>query len=183
MDKQTKKLVKKSIIRNPQITKLKNVVINEEIPQHSSQAPKVPEEIEKPKVCFDEPVLCSALKIVDEIETISNTKPRRIKSAVDSKNKKHDILDERATKQLNYTYHQKLYKNLIPLCTNRQPQFLPQVTRDYQVVKDEEPVLSDFYNRKVLPEYSFTVPSQSNPRPLHRQYDGFKLYRTMRNWN
>ncbi|KAB0793374.1 hypothetical protein PPYR_12994 [Photinus pyralis] len=167
MDKQPKKLTKKPA----ETIKLKCAISNDAAP-----------EIENPKVCFDEPELNTALKFVREMESVENIRPKHLKSSTDLKIAKN-LLDERATKQLNHPHHQKLYKNLMPLCTKRQPQVLPQISRDYQVIKDQEPVLSDFYTPKVLPEYSFRVPSQTAPRNLYRQFDGFKLYRTMRNWN
>ncbi|KAK4873647.1 hypothetical protein RN001_013007 [Aquatica leii] len=170
MDKpvKTKNLLK----RNPELTQPKNVVIKDS----ENVAPEIS------NICLNEPELNSALKIVKQIESVNKLKLKK-SSIADLGTKKHIVLEEKASKQVNFPHHQKLYKDLIPLCVNTQPQPLPPITRDYQIVKDEEPVLTNFYAPKKLPEYSFQVSIPPTKRGVNKQYDGFKIYRTMKNWN
>ncbi|KAF5296465.1 hypothetical protein FQR65_LT01454 [Abscondita terminalis] len=177
--------LKKSVIRNPVLTVPKTVVIKDKEALVPPPTAKLSEKItapEKSKVSLNEPELNSALHIVKEIESVNNAKLTKA-SLTKLSHKRHIIPEEKAAKQVNFPHHQKLYKDLIPLCVNTQPQPLPTVARDYQIIKDEEPLLSNFYTPRKLPEYSFKVPIQSSHKTVDKQYDGFKLYRTMRNWN
>lgn len=56
------------------------------------------------------------------------------------------------------------------------------VSREPLPLKDKEPNLGDFFSQKSLPEYSYQVSNLPNNRTVIRQFDGLRIYKTIRNW-
>lgn len=59
-----------------------------------------------------------------------------------------------------------------PMISSREP--LP--------LKDIEPVLSDFFNPRKIPEYTYTASSQIEDKVQIEQFRGLKLHRVMQTW-
>ncbi|KAF2899831.1 hypothetical protein ILUMI_06355 [Ignelater luminosus] len=190
-DKVNKKTdYKKSLVRNTVQTKPKAVIIHEpelsdstlESQKTSPKKQAVSEKSTDQSLRLGSPELNSALRIARKIESIEVIKPRKVKSISELDKKSSTVVTDKVTKQLNFPYNKPIYKDLIPLCVRTSPQ-VPIASKEFVFQKEKEPLLSDFFTPKTLPEYSFQVPQQVNNRTVIKQFDGLKLYRTMRNWN
>ncbi|KAF5288779.1 hypothetical protein FQA39_LY15270 [Lamprigera yunnana] len=183
---ETKKFIKKSLIRHPELTKPKAVVIKE-TGKFEAQTQKDSQNRNhrnaKQKISLTEPDLNTALNIIKEIESVESVALNKKVNVTELAAKRNAGVENKTPKELNFPYLQKLYSDLIPVCVKSQPQTLPSIARDYQVVKDKEPVLSKFHTSKQLPEYSFRVQVHTKHKNAITQFDGFKVYRTVRNWN
>ncbi|KAL1497685.1 hypothetical protein ABEB36_008604 [Hypothenemus hampei] len=180
--------VRKTLIRNPERSKPKTVVVipaalaSSKVNFHGSTKTDVNDDSMKyePKeraVTFGVPEMHSTLQLSKKIDEI--IKPRKCKSLSDVGKKKLAV-DEKVTRKVNFPCDQPVFRNLIPLTNNEIKTLPPSVNlRGPIYQKDKEPILTDFLEprkQKVI----YHKPRIVNMRPIEDKkfsyYNRFKLY-------
>nr|CAH7736197.1 unnamed protein product [Callosobruchus chinensis] len=177
--------VKKSLVRNAELPTRKTVVVK---PTQSStkqisarsDAPKSSRSkstSSETELNLNKPELNSTLKLSKKIDDIVNA--RRIKSCSDVDSTKL-AADEKISRQVNFPYDRAIYKDLIPLTSEKCSSQPMLSSRPPLPHKDKEPILSDFVEPKKTCNYYF-LPSVNIETPLSVvKSDNLRLYRILR---
>ncbi|KAJ8984323.1 hypothetical protein NQ317_012542 [Molorchus minor] len=123
----------------------------------SVTATSITEKLDRPGVDanLDSPELYSTLKLSKQIDHV--VKPRKTKSCSDVDKRKLAV-DDKVLRKVNFPYDQPIYKDLIPLTCDRVHSQPVISSRGPLPQKDKEPVLSDFLEKKEMPQY-YCLPS------------------------
>ncbi|VEN57374.1 unnamed protein product [Callosobruchus maculatus] len=176
--------VKKTLVRNAELPSRKTVVIKgtqsstKEVSARSD-APKSSRSkstSSETELKLNKPELHSTLKLSKKIDDIVNA--RRIKSCSDVDTKKLAV-DEKISRQVNFPYDRAIYKDLIPLTSEKCSSQPMLSSRPPMPQKDKEPVLSDFIEPKKTCNYYF-LPSVNIETPSSiAGSDNLRLYRIL----
>nr|CAI5827547.1 unnamed protein product [Callosobruchus analis] len=175
--------VKKSLVRNAELPPRKTVVIKgtqSSTKQLSakSDAPKSSRSkstSSETELKLNQPELNSTLKLSKKIDDVVNA--RRIKSCSDDTKKL--AADEKISRQVNFPYDKAIYRDLIPLTSEKCSSQPMLSSRPPLPQKDKEPLLSDFIEPKKTSNYYF-LPSLNIETPTNIVgSDNLRLYRIL----
>ncbi|XP_022917114.2 uncharacterized protein [Onthophagus taurus] len=174
------KPTKRTFVRNTE-QKLPEITVKTTqsvLKKPSSTTQRKTTQLHQKTVNFNEPKLNSSKKIIKDICAIQNA----IKT---EKNvKKSEILEYKITKRMNFPIDKVIYKNLVPLCTKKEPPCY-RSPREPLPKKDIEPKLSDYCDPLKTFNYVFKVdvpPIRSETEEEGVKFDGCCLTKHLMLW-
>ncbi|XP_044760559.1 uncharacterized protein LOC123317980 [Coccinella septempunctata] len=120
---------------------------------------------------LDTPVINSTLHLSKKIESLGKMKTSSLKTK--------RAFDEKVTRQVNFPYEKKIFKDLMPLSSPNKRVQKTVSSREPLPPKDKEPVLEDFIGQTPIQEYSYVPNFKLETRRSRSHCNNLRLYKVL----
>lgn len=156
----------KSLSLNPKSKPNSKINLSERDSKSSSSSDK--------STKLDVPGINSSLNLSRKIDTLGRVKSAPIKSSSGKR-----AFDEKVTRQVNFPYEKKIFRDLMPLSSPNKQIHTVISSRDPLPPKDREPVLEDFIEQKTIQEYSYIPNFKLENRKSGTHCNNLRLYKVL----